>query len=100
MSNNWNIPAELEGKVRERDTECVYCHVKFQPNPKDRASWEHIDNDEKNITEENIVLCCSACNSSKGTKTLTEWLNTPYCAKKGITKDSVAAIIKDWIRKH
>lgn len=74
--------------------------MKFQPNPKDRASWEHIDNDERNITEANIVLCCSACNSSKGAKQLEVWLNTPYCRKKEITKDSVAEIIKDWIRKH
>jgi len=100
MSNNWNIPSELEDFVRRRDRDCVYCHVKFQSNPKDRASWEHIDNDAGNVTKENIVLCCSSCNSSKGVKSLWDWLESNYCKRKGITDKSVAEVIKEWIRKY
>jgi hypothetical protein len=90
MTNNWNIPDWLEKRVRERDKSCVYCHVKFRPNFKDRATWEHIDNDEKNISEGNIFLCCTSCNSSKGTKNLTDWLNSKYCKMKNITNDAIS----------
>jgi len=97
MANNWNIPAWLEKEVRERDKKCVYCGVEFTPakvSKKTCASWEHIINDAKIITRENIVLCCCGCNSSKGQKQLSVWLETKYCKERGITPDSVAPIIK------
>jgi len=97
MANRWNIPSEMERRVRNRDTACVYCHVKFENNPKDRATWEHIDNSAKNICDENITLCCSSCNASKSDKQLLEWFESQYCKQKGITKDSVAEVIKRWI---
>ncbi len=91
MSNNWNIPIELENKVRKRDKSCVYCHVKFKPTPKAKATWEHIINNAKNISEENIALCCASCNASKGAKKLSEWLaNSEYCKKKGINKGNIS----------
>ncbi|HPN72838.1 MAG TPA: HNH endonuclease, partial [Candidatus Omnitrophota bacterium] len=55
-------------------------------------------NDAKNISEQNIVLCCKACNSSKGAKKLEEWLNSSYCKKKNINKNTVAGIIKSALR--
>ncbi len=69
MANNWNIPKELEQEVRLRDKVCVYCGVEFTPtkiSKKTAASWEHIINDAKIITRENIALCCCGCNASKG----------------------------------
>jgi hypothetical protein len=66
MANNWNIPDWLEKEVRERDKKCVYCGVEFTPltvSTKAAASWEHIINDAKFITRENIVLCCRGCNA-------------------------------------
>jgi hypothetical protein len=45
MPNNWKIPLALEKRIRTRDKRCVYCGKKFVSNPKDRATWEHIDND-------------------------------------------------------
>ncbi|NVJ93226.1 MAG: HNH endonuclease [Methylocystaceae bacterium] len=97
MANSWNIPKWLEDEVRERDTHCVYCGVKFTPFKENRttaASWEHIINDASIITSENIALCCCGCNASKGQKKLSLWLESPYCKKKGITVNSVALIIK------
>lgn len=32
MANNWNIPAVLEKKVRERGKVCVYCGNAFLSN--------------------------------------------------------------------
>jgi hypothetical protein len=97
MANNWNIPAELENEVRARDKACVYCGTAFtlaNVSKKSTASWEHIINDEKIITRENIALCCCGCNSSKGQKQLSVWLQSKYCKDRGITKESVAPIIK------
>ena len=100
MANNWNIPAWLEQEVRERDKTCVYCGVQFTPSKvskKTAASWEHIINDAKIITRENIVLCCCGCNASKGQKQLSVWLESKYCQERNINKDTVALIIKQAI---
>jgi 5-methylcytosine-specific restriction endonuclease McrA len=67
--NRWNIPDWLEREVIERDRSCVYCGVAFtggEANPCHRPSWEHITNDVRIITRENIARCCIGCNSSKG----------------------------------
>ena len=58
------------------------------------ASWEHIINDASIITRDNIALCCVACNSSKGTKSLVKWLQSEYCARLGISGRTVAAVVK------
>jgi len=102
MANNWNIPDWLEKEVRERDKTCVYCDVEFTPakvSMKSAASWEHIINDAKIITRENIALCCCGCNASKGQKPLSIWLQSKYCKEHGITPYSVAQIIKQAIAK-
>lgn len=97
MANNWNIPDWLEKEVRERDKACVYCGVEFvgpTASMKTAASWEHIINDAKIISRENIALCCRGCNSSKGQKKLSVWLQSNYCMVHGITADTVAPIVK------
>tara|TARA_B100000287_G_scaffold205970_1_gene194295 strand:- start:1953 stop:2267 length:315 start_codon:yes stop_codon:yes gene_type:complete len=100
MANKWNIPADLEKEVRERDKSCVYCGNEFlshKESAKASASWEHIINDASLINRENICLCCRGCNASKGQKQLSVWLQTNYCKERGITPDSVAPIIKQAI---
>lgn len=97
MANNWNIPAWLEAEVRSRDQACVYCGKPFtssKDSPKSAASWEHIINDESIITRANIALCCRGCNASKGQKQLSLWLQSKYCLERGISKETVAPIIK------
>ena len=95
MGNNWNIPDWLEEKIRKRDKTCVFCHVEFKDNSCDRATWEHLDNDERNICEENITLCCHSCNASKGSKKLFEWIKSDYCRKKDINEATLANIVKN-----
>ena len=102
MANNWNIPAWLEAEIRKRDKSCVYCGVKFTPakiSKKSCASWEHIINDESIISRENIALCCCGCNSSKGQKGLSVWLQSNYCQERGITPESVSQVIKEAIAR-
>ena len=95
--NRWNIPDWLEIEVIDRDLFCLYCGIEFSPDKPSRRSmpsWEHVINDAKIVSRENIARCCIGCNASKGTKELTEWSKSTYCRTRGITADSVAAVIK------
>jgi hypothetical protein len=98
--NRWDIPSWLEEEVRARDKTCVYCRVQMiEKMPKggsrrNAATWEHIINDASIVTRENIARCCTACNSSKGTKDLADWMQSDYCKAHGITKDTVAGVVK------
>jgi hypothetical protein len=95
--NRWKIPDWLEREVIQRDRACVYCRVSFEITSSqvgDWPSWEHIVNDARIITRENIVLCCRSCNSSKGSKLLEIWLESSYCKRRGISKDSVAMVVR------
>src|SRR3989344_2023138 len=97
--NRWKIPKTLENKIKNRDNSCVYCGSKFnRESYTQKATLEHIDNNAKNISETNIVLCCASCNASKGTKRLSEWLNSPYCQKKKINKETIANIVQEFLR--
>ena len=99
--NRWGIPEGLETLVRHRDSHCISCRVQLLDTPpadgsrKAVATWEHIINDASIVTPENIARCCAPCNSSKGTKTLSEWLTSPYCQARGITPDSIADVAKN-----
>jgi hypothetical protein len=95
--NKWNIPDWLEREVEDRDKHCVYCRVELGSSKEARksmATWEHIVNDARMVNRENIARCCSACNSSKGTKWLSDWLESDYCRRRGITEDTVAEVVK------
>ena len=104
--NRWGIPAWLEEEVKARDKVCVYCGVQMierMPHGGSRrtvATWEHIINDASIVTPENIARCCSACNSSKGTKDLADWMKSNYCKKRGINKDTVAEIVKQALKNE
>ena len=95
--NRWNIPDWLEREVIERDRCCVYCGVEFtaqSASRRNRPSWEHIINNARIITRENIARCCVGCNASKGTKHLIEWLESKYCKTRGVTNESVASVVR------
>ena len=95
---NWGIPVRLQKKVRARDRRCVYCQVKFSSskgNRKRNATWEHINNDrwnDQSIMSINIARCCGPCNSSKGTKSLREWLALSYCKERNINQKTVSEL--------
>jgi hypothetical protein len=101
--NSWGIPSWLEAEVCERDKNCAYCGVvmldRKMPGGSRRTvgTWEHIINDARIVTRENIVRCCSSCNSSKGAKLLMVWLQSSYCESKGISSQSVSAVVKQAI---
>jgi hypothetical protein len=98
--NRWKIPGWLEKEVKERDMACVYCGIQMvdkmplRGSRRTIATWEHIINDESIVTRENIARCCVACNASKGTKKLSDWIQSSYCKKHGINKDTIAEIAR------
>jgi hypothetical protein len=94
--NQWSIPDWLELEVIARDVRCVYCGTEFGScgTRKSQASWEHITNDARIVTRENIAICCISCNASKGAKLLTEWISSTYCKNKNITPQSVSDVVK------
>jgi hypothetical protein len=95
--NRWNIPDWLEQEVLARDARCIYCGVEFVASAAERRrkpSWEHIINDAKIVTRENIALCCVGCNASKGTKPLSAWLESKYCRSRAITAESIANVAR------
>ena len=104
--NRWGIPSWLEEEVKARDKTCVYCGVqmveKAPPGSSRRnvATWEHIINDASIVSRENIARCCTACNSSKGTKDLADWMESNYCKARGIREDTVAKVIRETLRTH
>ena len=104
--NRWGIPDWLEEEVKARDKTCVYCGIRMieQMPPGGRrkavATWEHIINDARIVTRANIARCCAACNSSKGTKALADWLQSSFCKKRGINKDTVAEVVKKALRTN
>jgi len=103
--NRWGIPKWLEEEVKARDKTCVYCGVQLLEvfpcggSRKNMATWEHIINDISIVTRENIARCCAACNSSKGTKKLSEWIHSSYCKKNGLSENTVAQIVKTVLQR-
>lgn len=103
MANRWGIPKVVEELVKQRDLNCVYCGVSFTNSiltHKTRPTWEHIINDIRINGPDNIALCCGSCNASKGTKSLSVWLTSKYCLTKGIKKENVASVVKDFLKRH
>jgi hypothetical protein len=101
MANRLGILSEIVILVRERDSKCIYCGIDFSisnESRKTRSTWEHIINDIRINGIENIALCCSSCNASKGAKQLENWLKSKYCLIKGITKNSVATVVKNHLK--
>lgn len=102
--NRWRIPDRLEEEVKERDKTCVYCgvwmieQVPLRGSRKAVATWEHIINDASIVSRDNIARCCVACNASKGTKKLSDWIQSSYCKRRGIGNDTVAEVVKEALR--
>lgn len=110
MSNRFGIPDMELNKVRLRDSKCVYCHITMI-KPKtgtNRGLWatiEHLNFDgpfywNENLNIDDVVICCSRCNSSRGIKKLETWFHSPYCLQRRINASSVSKPVKDYINRH
>lgn len=99
MTNRWGIPQEVEMAVIARDSRCIYCGVEFGETRATKRSWEHIVNDIRISTIENIALCCVGCNASKGAKDLKTWLNSNNAIRRGITSDTFANVVREALER-
>lgn len=99
MANKWGIPKCVEDIVMARDRTCVYCGIQFGVERKTAWSWEHIINDVKIATVDNIALCCVGCNASKGAKVLSDWIDSPNAKRRGVSLQSLAPVVRNALSK-
>ncbi len=71
--------------------------------PKDKATIEHLNRKgpfywSDGLREEQLVLCCGACNSSRGTKLLTVWFGSIYCLENRIGTATVAEEVRRYLQ--
>ena len=107
MTNNYGIPALLEARIRAKYKFCVYCGLEMKVHshaigcPCDKATIEHLNEDSVlQPTENNIVMCCQSCNASRGPKKLLDWFESEYCKKKNINSETVADVVKKYIKSR
>src|SRR5579859_1579386 len=99
MSNTYSISEEDEQEIRARDKTCVYCCKVMKKSRRSfGATIEHFNNDGPFHKKFNIAICCRGCNSSKGTKRLLAWFETPYCHEKKISGKTVSKPVRDYMR--
>ena len=88
--------------VRLRDRTCVYCHKQMRPSgsPGPRTDWatiEHLNHLPPWDKHETVAICCMSCNTSRRDKTHAEWFQSPYCQERGISFDTVAQPVRDYL---
>lgn len=104
LRNRWGIPSEIASAVLDRDRQCIYCGVTMHSGGaglprREAATWEHIVNDARIVTLENIARCCAGCNASKGARSLADWLASRYCQDRGITEATIAPVARAALRR-
>lgn len=110
MNNRHGIPKEVLSKIRERDVDCVYCHKKMiypyeKENVADSATIEHFRENGPfywwdGMNKEDLAICCGSCNASRGKKPLMVWFEEEYCARKGISVETVAEPVGKYIQRN
>lgn len=115
MSNKYGIPEEDLDRIRKRDINCVYCHKQMiSPGAVGRrgdwATIEHLNHRQDwNSVESYIVagkpvpeivaICCGTCNSSRGSKKLSDWFKTSYCVQRKIDILTVTEPVRKYIQE-
>ena len=105
MANRFQIPQDVETRLRRAFKVCAYCrrrmkaHVGVIGNPPDKATIEHLNRHgpfhwRDGLLEDHLVICCGRCNSSRGTKRLSDWFAATYCLGRGINTRTVAARVR------
>ena len=109
MANRWEIPQEIELRLKQAFRLCAYCGKKMRSHagilgcPQDKATFEHLNRHgpfrwSDGLREEHLVIACAQCNSSRGRKLLSEWFMSEYCIARGISPTTVAAQVKRYLR--
>ncbi len=51
------------------------------------------------LKEEDVAICCHACNSRRGKLNLPRWFITPYCVERGIDENTVAEPVRAFLKR-
>ena len=109
MANGFAIPRDVETRLRARFKTCAYCggrmkaHLGVVGTPGDKATIEHLNRRgpfhwADGLKEEELVICCGRCNSSRGRKRLVGWFASEYCRTRGITAKTVVPDVQAYLR--
>ncbi len=112
MSNRFGISRADEEELRAREKTCVYCRKAMKlfadtHEGKDRADLatiEHLNFDgpfyvSDGLRMEDVVICCCACNASRGTRRVLDWFKTKYCVSRNINEVTVAEPVRKYLRE-
>ncbi len=107
--NKFRIPSDILSSIRERDTNCAYCHKSMvfpheRSRSGDSATIEHLNREgpfywADGLRHADIVICCGACNSSRGVKLLQDWFDSPYCTERAITALTVSEPVRNYLAR-
>ncbi len=102
--NNYGLDEIQLASLRERDTNCVYCHKQMiypwdSSNRGNSATIEHLNHLPPWDNIETVAYCCGSCNSSRGPKTHEEWFKSEYCLERQINSDLVAEVVKLYLSR-
>lgn len=112
MKTKYGIPQKELDEIVKRDTNCVYCHKKWNSKNKGNAAiiehlnhlpeWDSVRSfvQEGKPVSKIIAICCGSCNSIRGSKSLLNCFETPYCKKRKINYSTVALVVKKYIDKY
>jgi hypothetical protein len=109
MPNRFGIPQDVECRLRQNFKVCAYCRQAMKVYAGvggcmiDRATIEHLNRHGPfywwtGLKEEELVLCCGRCNSSRGTKRLEDWFRSRYCVENGISVTTVAEEVRQYLQ--
>jgi len=98
---------DVETPLRQKFKRCAYCRCELKAHPcakgtpGDKATIEHLNRhppfDWPELKEEELVIVCGSCNSSRGDKRLADWFRSPYCEERDINEQTVAAEVKRYL---
>jgi hypothetical protein len=109
MANRFQIPREVEARLRKKFKVCAYCRRKMKTkvsvtgDRRKAATIEHLNWRSPfywsdGLQEKHLVIVCTSCNSSRGKKRLADWFESPYCAAKRINAQTVAPQVRKYLR--
>src|SRR5262245_21563265 len=109
MANDFQIPPDVELRIRREFKTCAYCGRRFRSpvggigTCGTKATIEHLNRHgptywSEGLREEHLVIVCGRCNSSRGRKRLSEWFASPYCTSRCIGPNTVAQRVRQYVR--
>lgn len=95
----YGLPRDQLAAIRERDQNCVYCHVKMTDrkdgtDSRYYATIEHVYPPANDPTW--VFFCCNACNASHK-MALPKWFKTSYCLMRNINEHTVAEPVRRFL---